>query len=225
MNKKCVVLYSGGLDSTTCIAIAQSEGYEVFALSFDYEQKQRSELEFASKMAKEQGINHRIVNIQDIGAFGGSALTDANIDVPDFEGDGEIPSTYVPARNTIFLSIGLGYAEVVKANKIFIGASSVDYSGYPDCRPEYFDCMKKLASLATKVGVEGNGIEIETPLIYLSKAETIKLGLSLGADYANSVSCYQANGNGEACGKCDSCHLRKKGFEEADVKDPTRYYA
>lgn len=223
MNKKAVILVSGGLDSATCLAIAHAAGFDCYALSFDYSQRNRPELVAAQRVAQKHGtIEHRIVKL-DIAGLCRSALTDNNIAVPDYTGDGNIPATYVPARNTVFLAIALGWAEVLGANDIFGGMSHVDYSGYPDCRPEYFEAFQKLAVLATKAGVEGHPIRIQTPLIYLSKAETIKKGLELGVDYSLTVSCYQADSEGRACGRCDSCTLRKKGFQEAGIPDPTRY--
>lgn len=222
MTKKAVVLLSGGLDSSTVLSKAKSDGYDVYALSFDYGQRHDSELDAAKRIAaKEQIAEHKIVPMN-LRSIGGSALTDDAIAVPEKEEDG-IPATYVPARNTVFLSIALGWAEVIDADAIFIGVSAVDYSGYPDCRPEYIAAFEKLANLATKRGVEGRPVKIETPLINLTKAQTVQLGHSLGVDYAMTVSCYQANEHGEACGVCDSCRLRKKGFEEAGVEDPTRY--
>ncbi len=222
MSKKAVVLLSGGLDSSTVIAKAKADGYQVYALSFDYGQRHDSELDAAKVIArKEQVIEHKVVPMN-LRSIGGSALTDDSIAVPEGESNG-IPVTYVPARNTVFLSIALGWAEVVDAEAIFIGVSAVDYSGYPDCRPEYIAAFEVLANLATKRGVEGRKVSIVTPLIDLTKAETVLLGKSLGVDYSLTVSCYQANQQGEACGVCDSCRLRKKGFEEAGMDDPTRY--
>jgi len=220
--KKAIVLFSGGLDSSTCLAYALKNGLEPFALSFNYSQRHSSELEAAKKITAKLNVPHKIFNIP-INDFGASALTDKNIEVPKHTGVNEIPSTYVPARNTIFLSVALGFAEVLKANDIFVGISSVDYSGYPDCRPEYLEAFQAMANLATKSGVEGNQLTIHAPLMYLSKAQTIQLGLSLGVDYSMTVSCYQADSEGRACGQCDSCALRKKGFEDAKVADPTRY--
>lgn len=222
MTKKAVILFSGGLDSSTCLAIAQNEGYECTALSFDYGQRHNSELKQAKQIAQTLGVKHEIVNLG-ISNFGGSALTDHSIDVPEYTGKDEIPITYVPARNTIFLSIALGLAEVTHSDKIFIGISSIDYSGYPDCRPEYIKAFQSMANLATKTGIDGQTIQIETPLALLSKKETIELGIRLGVDYSLTVSCYSANEHGEACGKCDSCVLRKKGFSDANITDPTRY--
>ena len=220
MMKKAVVLFSGGLDSTTCLAIAQSEGYDCYALSFDYNQRHATELQAAKKIAAHLGITHRILPVPNVG---GSALTDKNLAVPEHTQSTEIPITYVPGRNTIFLSFAMAYAEVLGAEAIFIGVSAVDYSGYPDCRPEYIEAFQALANLATKSGIEHKTLEIKTPLINLSKAETILYGHKLGVNYKNTVSCYQANEQGEACGRCDSCALRKKGFEEANLADETLY--
>ena len=222
MTQKAVVLLSGGLDSSTVLAKAQAEGYKVYALSFDYGQRHDSELDAAKRIAAQvQVAEHKVVPMS-LRTIGGSALTDADIAVPTEATEG-IPATYVPARNTVFLSIALGWAEVLDADAIFIGVSAVDYSGYPDCRPEYIAAFEKMANLATKRGVEGRPITIVTPLINLTKAQTVQLGSSLGVDYALTVSCYQANVRGEACGVCDSCRLRKKGFAEAGLADPTRY--
>ena len=226
--KRAVVLFSGGLDSTTLLAKAQSEGYQAYALSFDYGQRHRSELEAALKLSKSMGaIDHKVITLN-LRAIGGSALTDSEIDVPvqnnpEGEISAGIPVTYVPARNTVFLSIAMGYAEVLEADSIFIGVNAVDYSGYPDCRPEYIRAYQAMAQLATKTGVEGQSIQIETPLIDLSKAEIIQLGINLGVDYSKTVSCYQANSQGLACGKCDSCRLRAEGFSAAKIPDPTLY--
>lgn len=221
--KKAVILLSGGLDSTTCLAFASSKGYECYALSFDYGQKHNSELNAAKKIAEQFNVKkHEIIKLP-IGNLGGSALTDKDINIPEYNASGSIPVTYVPARNTIMLSIALGLSEIIEAESIFIGVSSVDYSGYPDCRPEYIKAFSDMANLATKKGVEGNKINIETPLINLSKADTIKLGVSLGVAYSDTVSCYKATDDGLACGKCDSCYLRKKGFTDGGIVDPTRY--
>ncbi|WP_096084751.1 7-cyano-7-deazaguanine synthase QueC [Agaribacterium haliotis] len=223
-NKRAVVLSSGGLDSTTVIAIAQKEGYDCFSLSFDYGQRHRSELAAADRVSAAMGVvEHKTVGL-DLRSIGGSALTDASIDVPETESEG-IPVTYVPARNTVFLSIALGWAEVLGAEAIFIGVNAVDYSGYPDCRPEYLSAYATMAALATKAGVEGRPIELKAPLLKLSKAEIVRRGIELGVDYALTVSCYQANEAGEACGKCDSCRLRAEGFKAAGIADPTRYQA
>lgn len=223
MAKKAIVLFSGGLDSTTCLAFAKNKGYDCLVLSFNYAQRHSVELEAAKKIAATYNVQHQIFNIP-INQFGGSALTDNTISVPEYTGSSDIPLTYVPARNTIFLSIALGWAEMLNAQDIFIGVSAVDYSGYPDCRPEYLMAFQKLAQLATKAGVEGRELKIHAPLLHLSKAETILLGKSLGVDYSATVSCYQADKDGRACGKCDSCILRKNGFKEANMSDPTLYY-
>ncbi len=221
--KKAVILFSGGLDSTTCLAIAKSQGFECHAISFNYGQKSISELESAKRIAKYFSIHHKIIDLPP-SQFHGSSLTDASKNIPEFTGSNEIPSTYVPARNTIFLSYALGWAEVLSAHDIFIGVNAVDFSGYPDCRPEYIQTFQKLANLATKAGVTEGNIKIQIPLSEMNKAEIIKLGLSLGVDYQMTVSCYQANENGHACGKCDSCSLRKKGFFDALEEDATLYY-
>lgn len=219
---KALVLVSGGLDSTTVLARARREGYECYTLSFDYGQRHRAELIAAERCARAlESREHKVVSL-DLRSIGGSALTDERIDVPETETAG-IPVTYVPARNTVFLSIALGWAEVLGAGDIFIGVNAVDYSGYPDCRPEYIAAFETMANLATRAGVEGQRLRIRTPLMDLSKAEIIREGLSLGVDYSLTVSCYQANEAGEACGQCDSCRLRRVGFEQAGVPDPTRY--
>jgi 7-cyano-7-deazaguanine synthase len=205
------------------LAIAKSQGYDCYALSFDYGQKQRSELESSISIAKKSNvIEHRIMKIS-LSDIGGSALTDQSIDVPKYSDSDEIPITYVPARNTIFLSFALAWAEVVDCQTIFIGVNALDYSGYPDCRPEFIEAFENMANLATKQSVEGDRIQIKTPLISMTKAEIIKKGLGLGVDYTETTSCYDANTLGEACGECDACVLRKIGFENANVKDPTRY--
>jgi 7-cyano-7-deazaguanine synthase len=223
INKKAVVLLSGGLDSTTVLAIAKSQGYECFALSFDYGQKQKSELISAVNSAKQfNAVEHRIMKIS-LSDIGGSALTDKNIAVPNFVKSDEIPITYVPARNTIFLSYALAWSEVLDCQNIFIGVNALDYSGYPDCRQEYINAFEIMANLATKQSVEGNKINIRTPLINLNKADIIQQGLTLGVDYSQTISCYQANSKGEACGVCDACEYRKLGFKEAGIIDPTRY--
>ena len=220
---KAVILLSGGLDSTTVLAIAKSQGYDCYALSFDYGQKQRSELESSISIAKKSNvIEHRIMKIS-LSDIGGSALTDQSIDVPKYSDSDEIPITYVPARNTIFLSFALAWAEVVDCQTIFIGVNALDYSGYPDCRPEFIEAFENMANLATKQSVEGDRIQIKTPLISMTKAEIIKKGLGLGVDYSETTSCYDANTLGEACGECDACVLRKIGFENAKEQDPTRY--
>ncbi len=222
MSKKAVVLVSGGLDSATVLAIAKEQGYECYALSFDYGQRHNSELEAASQLAKILNVSeHKTIKLG-MGEFGGSALTDENISVPTEKAAG-IPVTYVPARNTVFLSIALGWAEVLDAWDIFIGVNAVDYSGYPDCRPEFINAFEKLANLATKAGVEEGRFKIHTPLINLSKAQIIIKGEALKLDYSATVSCYQANAKGEACGECESCRLRKQGFEKAKIPDSTRY--
>ena len=224
MQKKAVILFSGGVDSTTCVAIAKSQGFETYALSFDYGQKHSVELENATKIAKLMGVKeHRIVSLA-LNAIGGSAITDGTIDVPDYQGNSEIPNTYVPARNTIFLSVGLGWAEVLGAFDIFIGANDLDYSGYPDCRPEYLRAFEAMANLATKAGVEGKHFRINAPLLQLSKSQVIQKGIELGVDYGLTLSCYRADSMGRACGSCDSCTYRKKGFKEAGVDDPTIYF-
>ena len=220
---KAVILLSGGLDSTTVLSIAKSQGYDCYALSFDYGQKQRSELDSSISIAKKSNvIEHRIMKIS-LSDIGGSALTDQSIDVPKFSESDEIPITYVPARNTIFLSFALAWAEVVDCQTIFIGVNALDYSGYPDCRPEFIEAFENMANLATKKSVEGDRIQIKTPLISMTKAEIIQKGLGLGVDYSETTSCYDANTLGEACGECDACVLRKIGFENANVQDPTRY--
>ncbi len=218
--KNAVVLLSGGLDSATVLAIASERGYRCHALSVDYGQRHRSELLAAEKVAASMAANLKTVKL-DLRTFGGSALTD-DIDVPIEEGEG-IPVTYVPARNTIMLSLALAWAEVLGANDIFIGVNAVDYSGYPDCRPEFINAYEEMANLATKAGVVGNRLTIHTPLIDLSKADIIREGLGLGVDYSMTVSCYQADEEGRACGVCDSCRIRAAGFETAGVNDPTRY--
>ena len=222
MSKIAIVLVSGGLDSATCLAIAKSEGFACYALSFDYGQRSGSELEAAKRIAAGAGVqDHKVISLG-MDALGGSALTDTDIDVPEQESEG-IPVTYVPARNTVFLAYGLAWAEVLDADALFIGVNSLDYSGYPDCRPEYVAAFRKMMNLATKKGVEGGSIALETPLISLSKAEIIRKGTVLGVDYGATVSCYQADTAGNACGVCDSCRFRRQGFEEAGVADPTRY--
>ena len=220
---KAIVLLSGGLDSTTVLAIAKAHDFECYALSFDYGQKQRSELESAKTIAKQSKVvEHRIMKIS-LADIGGSALTDDKIDVPKYSESDEIPVTYVPARNTIFLSFALAWAEVIDCQKIYIGVNALDYSGYPDCRPEFIKAFETMANLATKQSVEGEKIEILTPLISLTKAQIIQKGLSLGVDYSKTISCYLANINGEACGECDACVLRINGFNNANIKDPTFY--
>lgn len=220
--KKAIVLLSGGLDSTTCLAIAVARGYQILALSFDYGQRSSSELQAARAIAATSEISRHYVISLGIGALGGSALTDTNLAVPEQESSG-IPVTYVPARNTVFLSYALALAEVSGAGAIFIGVNARDYSGYPDCRPEFIKAFEAMANLATKAAIEGSPIVIEVPLIMMSKAEIIQAGSALGVDYAMTVSCYQADSEGRACGRCDSCRFRQKGFSEAGFKDPTRY--
>ena len=220
--ERAVVLLSGGLDSATTLAIARDQGLECHALSLDYGQRHDAELEAAGRVAERLGAaSHRRVRV-DLGAFGGSALTDAAIEIPDAGTEG-IPVTYVPARNTVLLSLALGLAETLEAGHIFIGVNAVDYSGYPDCRPAFIAAFQDLARIATKRGVEGADIVIETPLIHLTKARIIATGHRLGVDYSETVSCYRADPHGRACGRCDACRLRRQGFEQAGVSDPTRY--
>lgn len=225
MNKpspKAVVLLSGGLDSATALAMAKDQGYSTYVLSFDYGQRSLTELNAAKQIVEQLGVTeHRVIRLH-LEDFGGSALTDHSIEVPDHE-TGGIPVTYVPARNTVFLSLALGWAEVLEADAIFIGVNAVDYSGYPDCRPEFIQAFETMANLATKTGVTGQKITIETPLMTMTKAEIIKEGNRLGVNYANTISCYQADDDGQACRVCDSCRLRAQGFEDAGVQDPTRY--
>ena len=218
--KKAVVLVSGGLDSVTALAIAQEHGYECFALSVDYGQRHHSELDAAKRVAAAAAVPLKILPL-DLRAIGGSALTD-DIQVPERATTG-IPITYVPARNTIMLSLALAYAEVLGADDIFIGVNAVDYSGYPDCRPEFIEAYQQMARLATKAGVEGGEMTVHTPLIDLTKSEIIQTGMELGVDYSMTVSCYQADGEGQACGVCDSCRIRREGFRVAGIPDPTRY--
>lgn len=221
--EKAVVLLSGGLDSATCLADARDAGYETYTLAVDYGQRHRAELNASKELSPALGAKeHRVVQI-DLRAIGGSALTD-DIDVPEQSGEG-IPVTYVPARNTVMLSLALGYAEVLRAGHIYIGVNAVDYSGYPDCRPAFIAAFQDLAKLATKAGVEGQDISIHTPLIHLTKAQIIQRGVELGVDYGLTVSCYQADDQGRACGRCDSCRIREEGFVHAGVADPTRYQA
>ncbi len=224
-SSKAIVLLSGGLDSATVLAIA-NQHYDCHALSFNYAQRSLSELNAAKKLAEHYSVSHQVIHI-DEGVLAGSALTDETIAVPEAgigELEQDIPVTYVPARNTLFLSHALAVAEVLSSQDIFIGVNAVDYSGYPDCRPEYINAFEVMANLATKAGVEGKQLTIHTPLIDKSKAEIISAGSDLGVDYALTVSCYQANALGEACGNCDSCQLRRKGFEEEGILDPTRYF-
>jgi 7-cyano-7-deazaguanine synthase len=220
--RRAVVLLSGGLDSATVLAIARSEGYECYALSLDYGQRHTAELTAARRVAAALGAaEHRIVTLG-LGDFGGSALTDAAIAVPEAPTDG-IPVTYVPARNTVMLALALAWAEVLGARDLFIGVNAVDYSGYPDCRPEFIAAFAAMANLATKFGVEGAVLRVHAPLQVLSKADIVKRGAVLGVDYASTVSCYQADADGRACGLCDACRLRRQGFADAGVADPTRY--
>ncbi len=225
IKKKAVLLVSGGLDSATVLAMARAEGYECYALSFDYGQKHRAELDAAKNIAQRLGVKEQQTLHLDLNVFGGSALTDDSIDVPAAQKEitQGIPVTYVPARNTIFLSMALAWAEVLQADDIFIGVNAVDYSGYPDCRPEFIQSFETMANLATKVAVEGHHLKIHTPLIDMTKAQIIKAGLELGIDYSMTVSCYAANEQGRACGVCDSCQLRRRGFEAAGIADPTLY--
>ncbi|MCX8086733.1 MAG: 7-cyano-7-deazaguanine synthase QueC [Rhodocyclaceae bacterium] len=221
--KRAVVLLSGGLDSATCLAIAKSEGFACHCLSVDYGQRHAAELSAARRIAAAQGAaEHRIVHL-DLAQFGGSALTDPAIAVPTAGVAPGIPVTYVPARNTIMLALALGWAEILGAQDIFVGVNAVDYSGYPDCRPAFIAAFEALANLATKAGVEGRKLAIHAPLIALTKAEIIQKGIALGVDYRLTVSCYQADEEGRACGLCDACRLRRAGFEQADVPDPTAY--
>lgn len=226
MNAKprAVVLLSGGLDSATCLAIAREDGFEAYALSVAYGQRHAAELSASKRVAEALGaVEHRLARV-DLGQFGGSALTDAGIAVPtDTQGEGGIPVTYVPARNTVMLSLALAWAEVLGAQAIYVGVNAVDYSGYPDCRPAFIEAFAELARVATKAGVEGHPLEIRAPLLHLSKAEIIRRGIALGVDYALTVTCYQADDEGRACGACEACRLRRAGFAAAGVSDPTRY--
>lgn len=220
--KRAVVLLSGGLDSATVLAMAHAQGFECYALSVDYGQRHHAELAAAQRVAQALGAReHRVVNI-DLTGFGGSALTDSSIAVPEHASSG-IPITYVPARNTIMLSLALAWAEVLHAQDIYFGVNAVDYSGYPDCRPEYVAAFERMANLATQAAVEGKPLTLHAPLLHLSKAEIIQQGMKLGVDYALTVSCYQADEKGRACGRCDSCRLRREGFQSAGVPDSTRY--
>jgi 7-cyano-7-deazaguanine synthase len=220
--KRAVVLLSGGLDSATVLAIARSKNFECYALSVEYGQRHRAELEAAQRIAAALGAHeHRTMRV-DLAGIGGSALTDNNVPVPEALEPG-IPVTYVPARNTLFLSLALGWAEVIDAGDIFLGVNAVDYSGYPDCRPAFIQTFEALARVATKAGVEGGRFNIHAPLIEMSKADIIRAGMSLGVDFAATVSCYQADADGKACGKCDSCRLRAAGFAAASIPDPTIY--
>ncbi|MCJ1885197.1 7-cyano-7-deazaguanine synthase QueC [Pseudomonas sp. LA21] len=222
-DKKAVILLSGGLDSATVVALAKAEGYDCYTMSFDYGQRHRAELQAAERVARQLGvIEHKVIGLN-LNGIGGSALTDSSIDVPEAPSEG-IPVTYVPARNTVFLSLALGWAEVLGARDIFIGVNAVDYSGYPDCRPEFVEAFERMANLATKAGVEGEGFRIQAPLQFLSKAQIVQAGMAQGVDYSLTVSCYQADDDGRACGKCDSCRLRADGFRAAGISDPTRYF-
>lgn len=222
-DKKAVILLSGGLDSATVVAMAKADGYACYSMSFDYGQRHRAELQAAEQVAWQLGVvAHKVIGL-DLDGMGGSALTDNAIAVPETPGEG-IPVTYVPARNTVFLSLALGWAEVLGARDIFIGVNAVDYSGYPDCRPEFIEAFERLANLATKAGVEGEGFRIQAPLQHMSKADIVQAGVRLGVDYGLTVSCYQADAQGRGCGRCDSCRLRAEGFAAAGVVDPTRYY-
>ncbi|MBK1691353.1 7-cyano-7-deazaguanine synthase QueC [Ectothiorhodospira mobilis] len=219
---RAVVLLSGGMDSATVLALARAEGFECHCLSFRYGQRHQAELRAAADLAGALGaVDHRVVDLN-LALFGGSALTDEAIQVPETPGEG-IPVTYVPARNTVFLSIALAWAEVLQARDLFIGVNAVDYSGYPDCRPAFIEAFETMANLATKAGVEGDRFHIRTPLMQLSKAEIIRRGTAAGVDFARTVSCYQADDQGRACGVCDACRLRARGFAEAGLPDPTRY--
>lgn len=220
--KKAVILLSGGLDSATVVAMTREQGYSCYSMSFDYGQRHRSELQAAERVARQLGVvEHKVIGMN-LGGIGGSALTDSSIDVPQSPTTG-IPVTYVPARNTVFLALALGWAEVLEAQDIFIGVNAVDYSGYPDCRPEFVEAFERVANLATRMGVEGQSIRIQAPLQMMSKAEIVQEGSRLGVDYGLTVSCYLADDDGRACGKCDSCRLRSAGFAAAGVPDPTRY--
>ena len=220
--KKALILLSGGLDSATVLAMAKADGYACYSMSFDYGQRHRSELQAAERVARQMGVvEHKVIGLN-LNGIGGSALTDTSIAVPEALVEG-IPVTYVPARNTVFLALALGWAEVLGAHDIFIGVNAVDYSGYPDCRPEFIAAFEVMANLATKAGVEGEGFRIQAPLQMMSKGEIVQAGLRHGVDYSLTVSCYQADDDGRACGKCDSCRLRVAGFAAAAVADPTRY--
>ena len=222
MSDRAVVLLSGGLDSATALAIAKDAGYDCYALSLSYGQRHAAELAAAKRVVSAMGVSRHLVLPMALDLIGGSALTDSSIHVPEKESPG-IPVTYVPARNTIFLALALGWAEVLEADDLFIGVNALDYSGYPDCRPEFIGAFEALANLATKRAVEGQRVQVHAPLIQLTKAEIIRRGIDLGVDYGHTVSCYQADEEGRACGLCDSCRLRRRGFEEAGIEDPTRY--
>ena len=220
--QRAVILLSGGLDSATVVAMAQAQGFRCYTMSFDYGQRHRAELQAAQQIAEQLGvIEHKVIGL-DLNGIGGSALTDSSIAVPETPVEG-IPVTYVPARNTVFLALALGWAEVLGARDIFIGVNAVDYSGYPDCRPAFISAFETMANLATKAGVEGQGFRIQAPLQLMSKAAIVQAGSKLGVDYGLTVSCYQADEQGRACGRCDSCRLRAAGFAAASVADPTRY--
>lgn len=222
-DRRAVVLLSGGLDSTTLLALAVAQGWRCHALSFAYGQRHDAELAAARRIAADLGaVEHRVIALPALGEHGGSALTDAAIAVPESPGEG-IPVTYVPARNTVFLALALAWAETLDAHDLFIGVNAVDYSGYPDCRPEYIAAFERMANLATRAGVEGRSFKVHAPLIAMSKAEIIREGARLGVDYAQTVSCYQADAEGRACGRCDACRLRAEGFAAAGFPDPTRY--
>lgn len=222
---RAVVLLSGGLDSATCLAIARAEGFETYALSVAYGQRHAAELAAAARVAAALGAKEHRIGHVDLGQFGGSALTDASIEVPTsgLSANNEIPVTYVPARNTVMLSLALGWAEVLKASAIYVGVNAVDYSGYPDCRPAFIEAFETMANLATKTGVEGLKLSIHAPLIKLTKAEIVQRGSALGVDYGMTVTCYKADDEGRACGLCEACRLRRAGFEAAGLADPTRY--
>jgi 7-cyano-7-deazaguanine synthase len=225
MQKKAIILFSGGLDSTTCLAIAKQQGFLLHALSFDYGQKHKAELIAAERIATLMGVQaHKFISLTALGELGASALTDDRIAVDDYSNTNTVPNTYVPARNTIFLSMAMAWAEVINASDIFIGANSLDYSGYPDCRPDYLRSFEEMANLATKAGIEGKRLTIHAPLLLLTKSQIIQAGLALGVDYSFTVSCYRLDKNGRSCGSCESCMYRKKGFTEAGILDPTQYY-
>ena len=221
--KRAVILLSGGLDSATMVAMAQAQGYLCYTMSFDYGQRHRAELDAAVRVARDLSVvEHKVIGLN-LNGIGGSALTDSSIEVPEAPSEG-IPLTYVPARNTVFLSLALGWAEVLNVRDIFIGVNALDYNGYPDCRPEYVESFERMANLATKAGVEGQGFRIQAPLQNMTKADIVRAGVGLGVDYALTVSCYQADDAGRACGKCDACRLRAEGFQTAGITDPTRYF-
>ncbi len=222
--KKAIVLNSGGLDSATTMAVAKNQGYELYSLTFDYGQKHKAELRAAEKLAKvNNAANHRLVDITSLSSFMRSALTDSKINVPDYSGQSGIPVTYVPARNTIFLSVALGYAETLEAESIFMGCNNADYASYPDCRSDYLNAFQAMANLALKRGREGNPVQLQAPLVNLNKQEIIELGMRLRVDYSFTVSCYRSDDEGRACGHCDACVYRKEGFKKAGIADPTRY--